>query len=77
MKKTEKVTTEDTLVEINKALWRHSSLSFVFIHGIVRGLGTALGATVLVAIVTSLTLRFADVAHLDAIVKAITHTALE
>ncbi len=69
--------TDAALVEINKALKLHTSLWYVFIHGVIRGLGTALGATVLVAVVTSVTLHFADLAYLDEIIKAITHVTLE
>jgi hypothetical protein len=69
--------TKNTLMELNKVLHLHSSLWYVFVHGVVRGLGTAFGATVLVAIVTSIAIQFADTAILGEIIKAITHAALE
>ncbi|MFM2381993.1 MAG: hypothetical protein RLZZ76_760 [Candidatus Parcubacteria bacterium] len=69
--------TKTVLVELNKVLHLHTSLWYVFIHGVVRGLGTAFGATVLVALVTSLAIQFADTAILGEIIKAITHSALE
>lgn len=69
--------TRTALVELNKVLHLHSSLWYVFMSGIVRGLGTAFGATILVAIVTSLALQFADVTYLDAIINAIKHATFE
>lgn len=69
--------TKSALLELNKVLHLHSSLWYVFIHGVVRGLGTAFGATVLVAIVTSVAIQFADTAILGEIIRAITHSALE
>jgi hypothetical protein len=69
--------TQKALVELSKVLHLHSSLWYVFIHGIVRGLGTAFGATVLVALVTSVALQFADTAYLGEIIKAIKHATLE
>lgn len=51
---------EPVLAEIDIALKRQNSLGYIFLHGLVRGMGTALGATLLVAFVTSLTLYFAE-----------------
>lgn len=58
-KKTEH-TIEPVLAEIGITLRRQNSLGYIFLHGIVRGMGTALGATLLVAAATSLTLYFAE-----------------
>ena len=51
---------EPVLAEIDIALKRQNSLGYIFLHGIVRGMGTAFGATLLVAAVTSFTLYFAE-----------------
>jgi len=48
------------LSSIEKMLKIQNSTKRIFIQGVVRGLGTALGATVLLALVTSLTIHFAD-----------------
>lgn len=48
------------LESIDDTLKQQSSAKTIFIQGLIRGLGTALGATVLVAIVTSLTIQFVD-----------------
>ena len=77
MKKKQSVTVEATLAEINKALWRHSSFGYIFLHGVVRGVGTALGATVIVALITSLTLHFADSPHVDAMIQAVVESMFE
>lgn len=61
---------ETSLIELNRALHFHTSLPHVFMHGVVKGLGTALGATVLVAAVTSVALHFADIAEVDTLIKA-------
>ena len=60
MKKKVEHNLEPVLVEIDTALRRQNSLGYIFLHGIIRGMGTALGATLLVATVTSLTLYFAE-----------------
>jgi hypothetical protein len=62
---------ETSLEELNRALHFHTSLPHVFMHGVVKGLGTALGATVLVAFATSLALHFADITEVDTLIKAI------
>lgn len=51
---------EPVLKEIDTVLRRQNSLGYIFLHGIIRGMGTALGATLLVATVTSFTLYFAE-----------------
>ncbi len=48
------------LTQIENQLSRQNSIGRVFILGLFRGLGTALGATVLLAIITSLALQFSD-----------------
>lgn len=50
----------EVLTEIEDSLSKQNSIGRVFILGLFRGLGTALGATVLLAIVTSLALQFSD-----------------
>ena len=49
------------LESIDTTLKQQNSKKRIFIQGLVRGLGTALGATVLLAIITSLTIQFVDV----------------
>ncbi len=48
------------LSSIDGTLKQQGSTRRIFFQGLVRGLGTALGATVLLAIVTSLTIQFVD-----------------
>lgn len=48
------------LSSIDETLKLQGSGKRIFIQGLIRGLGTALGATVLLAIVTSLTIQFVD-----------------
>lgn len=48
------------LVQIEKNLEKQNSTRRIFWQGIVRGLGTALGATVLLALVTSLTIQLSS-----------------
>jgi hypothetical protein len=48
------------LSSIDATLKLQSSGKRIFMQGLIRGLGTALGATVLLAIVTSLTIQFVD-----------------
>lgn len=57
-KKADKLTS--VLEEIDIVLKRQNSLRYIFLQGFLRGVGTALGATVLVALVTSITIHFAD-----------------
>lgn len=65
------------LKEIDVTLRRQNSFVFIFLHGLVRGMGTALGATILVAVVTSLTLHFAGTPSTDAMIQAIMASILE
>ena len=71
MKKKVSASVEDSLADINKVLQRNISLKYAFMQGMVRGIGTALGATVIVAIITSLTIHFAGSLETDAIFKSI------
>lgn len=48
------------LTSIDKTLQNQNSPRRIFFLGLIRGLGTAIGATILLAIVTSLTISFAD-----------------
>lgn len=48
------------LEDIDEQLRKQNSFGFTFLQGLMRGLGTALGATVLVALVTSITIHFTD-----------------
>jgi hypothetical protein len=59
------------LREIHTQLKRQNSFRFIFLQGIMRGFGTALAATVLVALVTSLTIQFADVDAFSAFLSTI------
>ncbi len=73
----EKENLEPVLQQIDILLRRQNSISFIFVHGVVRGLGTAFGATVLVALVTSLTLHFAGTPQTDHMIQAIMGSILE
>lgn len=77
MKKKESTSIEASLASLDKALWRHSSLGYIFIMGVVRGVGTALGATAIVAVITSLAIHFFGSAHLDAIIKTLVESLFE
>jgi hypothetical protein len=48
------------LKSIDQTLTKQTSLRSVFVLGLMRGFGTALGATVLLAIATSITIQFVD-----------------
>ncbi|GEM_PF-5841535 len=48
------------LSSIDETLKQQGSGKRVFIQGLIRGLGTALGATVLVALVSSIAIQFID-----------------
>jgi hypothetical protein len=64
------------LGDIHTQLRKQNSLGFTFLQGVLRGCGTALGATVILAIVTSITLEFADseavTAFMTAVIRALT-----
>lgn len=49
------------LKSIDKTLTRQNSMRGIFVQGLMRGFGTALGATVLLALATSITLQFVDI----------------
>jgi hypothetical protein len=48
------------LGDIHTQLRKQNSMGFSFLQGLLRGFGTALGATVILALVTSIALEFAD-----------------
>lgn len=50
----------EVLAQIDNSLDKQNSIWRVFILGLFRGLGTALGATVLLAIATSIAIQFSD-----------------
>jgi len=68
-KKPDKLTA--ILNQIETELKRQNSFGFIFLRGITRGLGTALGATILVALVTSITIHFADTPEIGAFMKSV------
>lgn len=68
---------EPILAEIDIALKRQNSLGYIFFHGIVRGMGTALGATLLVATVTSLTIYFAEAPQAETFLRYLMRTVVE
>ena len=57
-KKEDKIYT--ILESIDKTLKNQNSSKRILVQGIIRGLGTALGATVILALVTSLTIQLVD-----------------
>jgi hypothetical protein len=59
------------LGDIHTQLRKQNSFGFTFLQGILRGCGTALGATILLAVVTSITLEFADSATVTALMTAV------
>ncbi len=77
MKKKDEDGIKPVLHKIDLVLRRQNSLGFIFVHGIVRGMGTALGATVLVAVVTSITLHFASSPHMETMIQSIMASILE
>jgi len=62
---------DSVLEEIETQLKRQNSLGFSFLQGLMRGLGTALGATVLVALVTSITIQFTDAGQVGAFMQSV------
>ena len=60
-----------TLKEVHIQLKRQNSLRFTFLQGLTRGAGTAFGATLFVALATSLTIHFADSEMMSAFLKSI------
>lgn len=71
MPKKNKDDVSNILEEISLSLKRQNALGYTFMQGMVRGMGTAFGATVLVAIITSITLNFFGSAETSAIFQAI------
>lgn len=65
------------LSEIEVQLKRQNSLRYIFLQGLTRGIGTALGATVLVALVTSLTIHFTDSAEVSAFMKSVISSSVD
>lgn len=65
------------LTSVDSALKKQSSFKTVFIQGLVRGFGTALGATVLVALATSLTLQMVDTVDLHTFSSYFMNNAVE
>lgn len=57
------------LTSIDANLKQQASMRRIFVQGLVRGLGTALGATVLVALATSITIQFFNTADLTMIAE--------
>lgn len=53
------------LSSIDTALQKQNSTKRIFMQGVVRGLGTALGATVLLAIATSVAIKAAETVNWD------------
>lgn len=68
---------EPLLTQINTQLKRQNSLRYIFLQGLTRGLGTALGATVLVALVTSITIQFTDSGEVSAFMRSVVDAMLE
>ncbi len=60
-----------TLNELHTQLKRQNSLGFTFLQGLMRGISTALGATLFVAIATSLTIHFADSEFMSALTRSV------
>lgn len=69
VKKPDKLTS--ILNQIDTELKRQNSFRFIFLRGLTRGIGTALGATILVALVTSITIHFAETPEVGAFMKSI------
>ena len=67
----------EVLDEIRVQIRKQNSLGFTFVQGMTRGLGTALGATVLVAVLTSIALHFTGSSEAAAFVKSLLGTFVE
>lgn len=59
----------EVLTQIESSLSKQNSIGRVFILGLFRGLGTALGATVLLAVATSIALQFTDTISVESILN--------
>lgn len=67
----------EVLDEIRLQVRKQNSLGFTFVQGMTRGLGTALGATVLVAALTSVALQFTGSSEVAAFLKSLFGTFVE
>lgn len=65
------------LTSVDATLKKQGSFKTVFTQGLVRGFGTALGATVLVALATSLTLQMVDTVDLHTFTSYFMNNAVE
>ena len=63
------------LTEIDAVLKRQNSLGYIFLQGLMRGFGTAFGATVLV--VTSITIHFADTPQVAEFMRSVINSMVE
>lgn len=61
---------------ISHSLSQQNSLRRVFLVGLVRGLGTTLGATVLLAIATSITIKLVGVVDLNTLMQQFFDSAI-
>lgn len=68
-KKTDKYAS--ILEAIDTELRRQNSFKHSFLQGVIRGVGTAFGATILVALVTSITIHFAETPQAGEFMKAV------
>ncbi len=57
------------LSQIEKSLEKQNSTKRVFFQGLIRGLATALGATVILAIITLLTIQLSSAVDMDTIMN--------
>lgn len=59
------------LTSIEESLRKQNSPKKIFFQGVLRGFGTAVGATVIFAVVTSLTIYFVDTIDLNSILGSL------
>lgn len=59
----------EVLTQIEDSLSKQNSIGRVFILGLFRGLGTALGATVLLALATSIAIQFSDAISVESLME--------
>ena len=60
-----KDSSQNILAHIDSMLVKQNSLKRIFLQGLVRGLGTAIGATVLLALITSIAIQFTQAIDYD------------
>lgn len=60
---------DDVLVSINEELKKQNSKRTAFELGVLRGLGTALGATIIFAILTSILIKLGTTFHFGNIIQ--------